>query len=223
MGGGGGGDHRDTGLVQRLIRTIRERLLVMAQEYQKPSVEPALLKIIKCLRTITEQSLNCSPFEAHFGRSPKTIWHILVKSPSSNNLGWNKTLLCIDKGRKLMCRDKRHDWDTPDDIEDGDQDENSSSSDAISNAVGYVPTSADSPVKVLTRDEKRDALGVKYPLLNEPPGKTTIYFAGKNQLVKLYATKRPKKIIKPQRNVGFKEETSKRNFRNQILPGGMPL
>ena len=139
------GDHRATGLVEPLIITIKERLLVMTQEHPKPLLESALLKIIKCLRTVTQQSLNCSPFEAHFGRSPNTIWHILVISPSSNNLDWNKTLLCIDKGRKLMSWETRHDWDTPDDIEDGDLDENSSSPDDISNAVRYVPTSAGSP------------------------------------------------------------------------------
>ena len=169
------GDHRATGLVERLIRTIKERLLVMAQERPKPSLESALLKIIKCLRTVTQQSLNCSPFEAHFGRSPNTIWHNLVKSPSSNNLDWNKTLLCVDKGKKLMSRERRHDWDAPDDIEDGDVDENSTSSEDISNAVRYVPTSTESPVKVLFRAEKRDALGIKDSILNNPPGKTTIY------------------------------------------------
>ena len=261
------GDHRATGLVERLIRTIKERLLVMAQEYPKPSLESALLKIIKCLRTVTQQSLNCSPFEAHFGRSPNAIWHNLVKSPSSNNLDWNKTLLCIDKGRKLMSRERRHDWDFPDDIENGDLDENSSSSDDISNAVRYVPTSAGSPVKVLSRAEKRDALGVKNPVLNNPPGKTTIYrkvqdrlksepfynelrkeivsesdhtltlrngklirksdlaikkqpFPKKasprkrDQLVKFYATKGPRKIIKPQRNVGFKNSKATQKKRN---------
>ena len=169
------GDHRATGLVERLIRTIKERLLVMAQEHPKPSIETALLKVIKCLRTLTQQSLNCSPFEAHFGRTTNIIWHNLVKSPSSNNLDWNKTLLCIDKGRKRMSRERRHDWDTPDDIEDGDLDDNSSSSDDISNAVRYFPTSAGSPLKVLSRAEKRDALGVKNSVLNNPPGKTTIY------------------------------------------------
>ena len=169
------GDHRATGLVERLITTIKERLLLMAQEHPKPSLESAFLKIIKCLRTVTQHSINFSPFEAHFGRSPNTIWHNLVKSPSSNNLDWNKTFLCIDKGQKFMSRERRHDWDAPDDIEDGDLDENSSSSDDISNAVRYVPTSAGFPVKVLSRAEKRDALGVKNSVLNNPTGKTTIY------------------------------------------------
>ena len=74
-----------------------------------------------------------------------------------------------------MSRERRHDWDAPDDIEDGDADENSSSSEDISNARRYVPTSAGSPVKVLSRAEKRDALGIKDSILNNPPGKSTIY------------------------------------------------
>ena len=74
-----------------------------------------------------------------------------------------------------MNRERRHDWDAPDDIEDGDLDENSSSSGDIYNAVRYVPTSAGSPVKVLSRAEKREALGIKNSMLNNPPGKTTIY------------------------------------------------
>ena len=79
------GDHRAKGLVEQLIRTIKQQLLVMAQENPKPSLEIALLKIIKCLRTVTQQSLNCSPFEAYIGRSPNTIWYKLVKLASSRN------------------------------------------------------------------------------------------------------------------------------------------
>ena len=156
-----------------------------------------------------------------------------------------------------MCRDRRHDWDTPVNTEDGDLDENSSSSDDISKAVRYVLTSADSPVKVHSRVEKREALGVKNPVLNNPPGKITIYRKvqdrlknerlyrevkkeivresdhtitlkngkiirqsdlaverqpapkkssprKKNKLVKFYATKGPRNIVKPKRNVGSK-------------------
>ena len=74
-----------------------------------------------------------------------------------------------------MSRERRHDWDAPDDIEDGDLDQNSSSSEDIANAVRYVPTSAGSPVKVLSRAVKRDTLGIKNSVLNTTPGKTTIY------------------------------------------------
>ena len=68
-----------------------------------------------------------------------------------------------------MCRDRRYDWDAPDDIEDWLLDEESSSSVDISNATLYVPTSSGSPVKVLA--EKRKALGVANHVLI----KTLIY------------------------------------------------
>ena len=74
-----------------------------------------------------------------------------------------------------MCRDRRHGWDTPDDIEDGYLDEDSSSSDDISNAVRYVPTSSGSPVRVPSRAEKREALGKENPVLSNPSGKILIY------------------------------------------------
>ena len=46
-----------------------------------------------------------------------------------------------------MCRDRQNDWDAPDDIKNGHLDVESSSSDEISNAFWYVPTSSGSPVK----------------------------------------------------------------------------
>ena len=69
-----------------------------------------------------------------------------------------------------MSRERRHDWDAPDDIEDGDLEENSSSSEDIANAVRYVLTSAGSPVKVLSRAVKRDALGKKKLSAEQPAG-----------------------------------------------------
>ena len=74
-----------------------------------------------------------------------------------------------------MCRDRPHDWDAPDDIEHGHLDEESSSSDDISNATRYVPTSSGSPVNVLSRAEKRKAVGVANPVVGNPSSKTLIY------------------------------------------------
>ena len=122
-----------------------------------------------------------------------------------------------------MSWEKRHDWDAPDDIEDGDLDENSSSSDDISNAVRYVPTSAGSPVKVLSRAEKRDALSVKNSVLNNPPAIKRQNAPKKpsprkrDQLVKFYATKGRRKIMKPQRNVVFKSSRATQKKRNLQL------
>ena len=47
------GDHRATVLVERLFRTIEERLMVMEQGKPKPSLELALMKIIKGYKTVT--------------------------------------------------------------------------------------------------------------------------------------------------------------------------
>ena len=54
-----------------------------------------------------------------------------------------------------MCRDRRHVLDAPDDIEDGHLDDESSSSVDIANSTRYVPTRPGSPVKLLSRSEKR--------------------------------------------------------------------
>ena len=119
-----------------------------------------------------------------------------------------------------MSRQRRHDWDAPDDIDDGDLDENSSSSDDISNAVRYVPTSAGSPLKVLSRAEKRDALGIKNSVLNNPPAIKRQPALKKpnprkrDQLVKFYATKGLRKTTKLQRNVGFKSSGATQKKRN---------
>ena len=68
------GDHRATGLVEQLFRTFEERLLVMAQESPKPSLEIAFLKLIKCSRTLTQQSLNCSPVKARLDQHDWGKW-----------------------------------------------------------------------------------------------------------------------------------------------------
>ena len=68
-----------------------------------------------------------------------------------------------------MCQDRRHDWDTPDDIEDRDLDDNSSSSDDISNAVRYVPISAGTPVKTSPAKKKEMRYALRIPV-EQPAG-----------------------------------------------------
>ena len=79
------------------------------------------------------------------------------------------------QGKKLTCRDRRHDWDDPVYIEDGYLDDKSSSSKDIAKAGSYVPASSGSPVKVFSRSEKRAALDVANPVLSNLSGKTLIY------------------------------------------------
>ena len=77
--------------------------------------------------------------------------------------------------KKSNVPDRRHDWDAPGVLEDGNLDEESSSSEDMENATRYVPTSSRSPVKLLSRSEKQKGLGVANPVLSNPSGKTVIY------------------------------------------------
>ena len=66
------GDHRGCGLVERTIQTIKRRLGVMLLEENVKSIKLCLSTIIRDMRWIKQKTIQKSPFEAHFGRLPKT-------------------------------------------------------------------------------------------------------------------------------------------------------
>ena len=68
-------------MVKRLIKT-EEKLLVMAEENPKPGLNFAMLTILKYLRTVEQQSINCTEFEAHFVWTANTL-HNLLRPPSN--------------------------------------------------------------------------------------------------------------------------------------------
>ena len=70
-------DHRRCGLVERTIQTIKRRLRVMLLDENVTSIKLALSTIIRDLRWSKQKTSKCSPFEAHFGRLPKTEFKIL--------------------------------------------------------------------------------------------------------------------------------------------------
>ena len=102
-----------------------------------------MLKILYSLRSFKQQSISCTPFKAHFGRTQ--MWHNLVKSPSEQNLNWDRIMLCSDKGRRLMSRDEKDYYDAPDYNVEAELDGSDSSSDELTNATKYFPTRAGSP------------------------------------------------------------------------------
>ena len=71
------GDHRGCGLVERTIQTIKRRLGVMLLEEKVQSIKLSLSTIIRDLRWNKQKSIKVSPFEAHFGRLPKTEFKIV--------------------------------------------------------------------------------------------------------------------------------------------------
>ena len=66
------GDHRGCGLVERTIQTIKRRLGVMLLDENVTSVKLCLSTILRDLRWSKQKTIQMSPFEAHFGRLPKT-------------------------------------------------------------------------------------------------------------------------------------------------------
>ena len=71
------GDHRGCGLVERTIQTIKRRLGVMLLEDKVQSIKLCLSTIIRDLRWNKQKRIKLSPFEAHFGRLPKTEFKIV--------------------------------------------------------------------------------------------------------------------------------------------------
>ena len=71
------GDHRGCGLVEQTIQTIKRRLGVMLLEEIVTSIKLALSTIFRDLRWTKQKTIKSSPFEAHFGRLPKTEFKIL--------------------------------------------------------------------------------------------------------------------------------------------------
>ena len=81
------GDHRGCGLVERTIQTIKRRLGVMMLEENVTSIKLCLSTILRDPRWSKQKAIQLSPFEAHFGRLPKTEFKTL----------WDKFLKISDR------------------------------------------------------------------------------------------------------------------------------
>ena len=71
------GDHRGCGLVDGTIQTVKRRLEVMLLEENNKSIKLCLRTIMRDLRWNKQKTIQVSPFQAHFGRLPKTEFKIL--------------------------------------------------------------------------------------------------------------------------------------------------
>ena len=97
------GDHRGTGMVERLIQTIKRRLAVLDIEpnWSNTTLANRLTNIIENIRLTPNTTTKISPFEAHFGRKPNTeISNITTKTSHKNLTYKNLTKYCLD--RKLL-------------------------------------------------------------------------------------------------------------------------
>ena len=74
------GDHRGCGLMERTIQTIKRRLGVTLLDEKVTSIKFALSTKIQDFRWSKQKTVQCSPFEAQFGRLPETEFKILRDS-----------------------------------------------------------------------------------------------------------------------------------------------
>ena len=87
-------DHRAIGLVERLIQTIKRRLVCMKLDSKKTTftIKETIKSIVYQLRICKQKATNVTPFQAHFGRKPNTPLSNISTSPKSTNLTYEKTL-----------------------------------------------------------------------------------------------------------------------------------
>ena len=81
------GDHRGSGLLERMIQTIKRKLGTEQQDPNFGNFKEVLYRIIEDIRKNNHSTLKKSPFEMHFGRKPNTEWsqafYNIVNSDSS--------------------------------------------------------------------------------------------------------------------------------------------
>ena len=77
------GDHRGTGMVKRLIQTIKRRLAVLDIDpnWSNTTLTNRLANIIENIRLIPNTTTKITPFEAHFGKKTK---HRNIKHHNKN-------------------------------------------------------------------------------------------------------------------------------------------
>ena len=94
------GDRRVTGIVERLIQTIKRRLAVLdiCPSWSSETLSSRLANFIGNIRLIPNRTTKVTPFEAHFGRKPNRELANMLTKPSTKNLSYHKLKSrCLDK------------------------------------------------------------------------------------------------------------------------------
>ena len=80
-------NHRAIGLVERLIQTIKIRLVCIKTAARNQfNVKASINSIIYQLRICRQKTINVSPFEAHFGRKANTPLSNISTTPDPSSL-----------------------------------------------------------------------------------------------------------------------------------------
>ena len=97
------GDHRATGMVERLIQTIKRRIAIMQSKplWSNADLAEIVAKIIQSIRLIPNSVTKIKPFEAHFGRPPNTELSNIIIKPHITRLTYNKIRSFVSDKTKL--------------------------------------------------------------------------------------------------------------------------
>ena len=84
-------DHRASGMVERLIQTLKRRLATMNIDsiWDNTTIAGKITKIIESIRLIPNRITKIPPFQAHFGRPKNTELSNILTKPNTKNLSYN--------------------------------------------------------------------------------------------------------------------------------------
>ena len=98
------GDHRATGMIERLIQTIKRRLSAINSDtnWSQVTLADKVAEIIQEIKLIPNTTTQITPYTAHFGRKANTQLSNITTKPSQNNLTYkNIKNFNLDKRRGL--------------------------------------------------------------------------------------------------------------------------
>ena len=219
------GHHRGTGMVERLIQTIKRRLAVLDIDpnWSNTTLADRLANIFENIRLIPNTTTKISPFEAQFGRKPNTeISNITTKASHKNLTYKNLTKYCLDKqllkqNALTMEEIWKRDGESEEDLDiryRSDSDDEGQQSPTLPNTA---PTGNQRQPEVISSDDLENVPLAIAPKTQKSPrkihpseihftiGDTTTKFikTRKNIAQKLLArkTKEPRHTLAPQWNI----------------------
>ena len=97
-------DHRATGMIERLIQTIKRRLSAINSDtnWSQVTLADKVAEIIQEIKLIPNTTTKIAPYTAHFGRKVNTQLSNITTKPSQNNMSYkNIKNFYLDKRRGL--------------------------------------------------------------------------------------------------------------------------
>ena len=218
-------DHRGTGMVERLIQTIKRRLAVLDIDpnWSNTTLTNRLANIIENIRLIPNTTTKLSPFEAHFGRKPNTEISNITTKASHKNLSYkNLTNYCLDK--KVLKQNAltmeeiwRRDGDSEQELDIRYRSDNDNEETQPPTPTNLTPTGSHQLVEVTSSDDSENVPLASTSRTTKSPrkiypseihftigDKTTKYIkTRKNVARKSLArkTKEPRNTLAPQWNI----------------------